>query len=177
MLLATTASMPLCVDGEPASFDFKQESRSFAGCAPQEVRPAPASNRREVDEAGRSGVGGTHPSMALVGFLLDVLMALVAPRMVLVAENLVLRQQVIVLRRGNKRPHLRRFDRYLIGAVAGRFRARIPWLLSRTTASRASHATTGRCVASCSATTSARDSHHRCFPDGRSSPSIRLRGR
>jgi hypothetical protein len=46
----------------------------------------------------------------------------VAPRAVLVAENLLLRQQVIVLRRRVKRPPPRRFDRYLIGAVAGRFR-------------------------------------------------------
>jgi putative transposase len=60
--------------------------------------------------------------MALFCFLLDAVLAVVAPRAVLVAENLLLRQQVIVLRRRVKRPRLRRFDRYLIGAVAGRFR-------------------------------------------------------
>jgi hypothetical protein len=58
--------------------------------------------------------------MALFCFLLDAVLAVVAPRAVLVAENLLLRQQVIVLRRRVKRPRLRWFDRYLIGAVAGR---------------------------------------------------------
>jgi hypothetical protein len=39
----------------------------------------------------------------------------------LVAENLILRQELIVIRRQIKRPRLRRFDRWLIGALAGRF--------------------------------------------------------
>ena len=41
----------------------------------------------------------------------------------LLAENLVLRQQLIVLRRGVARPRLRCCDRWLIAALAGRFRS------------------------------------------------------
>jgi hypothetical protein len=50
-----------------------------------------------------------------------LVLAFVSPRAALVAENLILRQQLIVIRRQIKRPHLRRFDRWLIGALAGRF--------------------------------------------------------
>jgi hypothetical protein len=54
--------------------------------------------------------------------LLDIVLAFVAPRATLVAENLLLRQQLIVLHRRIPRRRPRRFDRWLIGAVAGRFR-------------------------------------------------------
>ena len=53
--------------------------------------------------------------------LFDLVLAFVAPREALVAENLLLRQQLIVLRRQIKRPRARRFDRWLIGTLAGRF--------------------------------------------------------
>lgn len=53
--------------------------------------------------------------------LFDLVLAFVAPRAALVAENLLLRQQLIVLRRQIKRPRARRFDRWLIGTLAGRF--------------------------------------------------------
>jgi hypothetical protein len=59
---------------------------------------------------------------AILRLLFDVVLALVAPRAVLVTENLLLRQQLIVARRRVKRPRFRRFDRWLIGALAGRFR-------------------------------------------------------
>lgn len=52
-----------------------------------------------------------------------VILAFFAPRAALLAENLVLRQQLIVLRRAVARPRLRRFDRWLIAALAGRFRS------------------------------------------------------
>ena len=52
-----------------------------------------------------------------------VILAFFAPRAALLAENLVLRQQLIVLRRGVARPRLRRFDRCLIAALAGRFQS------------------------------------------------------
>ena len=55
-------------------------------------------------------------------FLLDLVVAVAAPRAVLVAENLLLRQQLVVACRGVKRPRLRRFDRWLFGALAGRSR-------------------------------------------------------
>ena len=50
-----------------------------------------------------------------------IILAFVVPRATLVAENLLLRQQLIVVRRQIKRPRLRRFDRWLLGALAGRF--------------------------------------------------------
>ena len=53
--------------------------------------------------------------------LFDLVLAFFAPRAALVGENLLLRQQLIVVRRQIKRPRLRRFDRWLIGALAGRF--------------------------------------------------------
>ena len=59
--------------------------------------------------------------IALLRFWFDIVLAFVAPRAALVAENLILRQQLIVVRRQIKRPRLRRFDRWLIGALAGRF--------------------------------------------------------
>ena len=59
---------------------------------------------------------------AILRLLFDVVLALVAPRAVLVTENLLLRQQLIVARRRVKRPRFRRFDRWLIGGLAGRFR-------------------------------------------------------
>jgi hypothetical protein len=59
--------------------------------------------------------------IALLRFWFDIVLAFVAPRAALVAENLILRQQLIVIRRQIKRPRLRRFDRWLIGALAGRF--------------------------------------------------------
>jgi hypothetical protein len=59
--------------------------------------------------------------IALLRLLCDLVLAFVAPRAALVAENLILRQQLIVIRRQIKRPRLRRFDRWLIGALAGRF--------------------------------------------------------
>ena len=59
--------------------------------------------------------------IAIVRFLFDVVLALVAPRAVLVTENVLLRQQLIVARRGVKRPRFRRLDRWLIAALAGRF--------------------------------------------------------
>jgi len=60
--------------------------------------------------------------IALVRLLFDIVLAFVAPRATLVAENLILRQQLIVVRRQVKRPRWRRFDRWLLGALAGRFR-------------------------------------------------------
>ena len=60
--------------------------------------------------------------IALLRFLFDIVLAVVAPRAALVAENLILRQQLIVIRRQVKRPRWRRFDRWLLGALAGRFR-------------------------------------------------------
>jgi len=60
--------------------------------------------------------------IALLSFLFDIVLAVVAPRAALVAENLILRQQLIVVRRQVKRPRWRRFDRWLLGALAGRFR-------------------------------------------------------
>ena len=59
---------------------------------------------------------------AILRLLFDVVLALVAPRAVLVTENLLLRQQLIVARRRVKRLRFRRSDRWLIGALAGRFR-------------------------------------------------------
>ena len=59
---------------------------------------------------------------AILRLLFDVVLALVAPRAVLVTENLLLRQQLIVARRRVKRLRFCRFDRWLIGALAGRFR-------------------------------------------------------
>jgi hypothetical protein len=59
--------------------------------------------------------------IALLRSLFDIVLAFVAPRAALVAENLILRQQLIIVRRQIKRPGLRRFDRRLIGALAGRF--------------------------------------------------------
>jgi putative transposase len=55
-------------------------------------------------------------------FLIDLVLAVAAPRAALVAENLLLRQQLIVARRGVKRPRLRRFERWLFGALASRSR-------------------------------------------------------
>lgn len=49
--------------------------------------------------------------IALLRFLFDIVLAVVAPRAALVAENLILRQQLIVVRRQVKRPRWRRFDR------------------------------------------------------------------
>jgi hypothetical protein len=60
--------------------------------------------------------------IALLRFLFDIVLAFVASRATLVAENLILRQQLIVVRRQVKRPRWRRFDRWLLGALAGRFR-------------------------------------------------------
>jgi putative transposase len=60
--------------------------------------------------------------IALLRFLFDIVLAVVAPRAALVAENLILRQQLIVVRRQIKRPRWRRFDRWLVAALAGRFR-------------------------------------------------------
>jgi len=60
--------------------------------------------------------------IALLRFLFDIVLAVVAPRAALVAENLILRQQLIVVRRQVKRPRWRHFDRWLLGALAGRFR-------------------------------------------------------
>jgi hypothetical protein len=62
--------------------------------------------------------------IALLPFWFDLVLAFVAPRAALVAENLILRQQLIVIRRQIKRPRLRRFDRWLIGALAGRLAPR-----------------------------------------------------
>jgi len=59
---------------------------------------------------------------SLLRFLLDLIVAFAAPRARLAAENLLLRHQVIVLRRRRARPHLHGFDRWLISALAGRFR-------------------------------------------------------
>jgi hypothetical protein len=59
--------------------------------------------------------------IALLRFLFDLVLAFVAPRAALIAENLLLRQQLIVVRRQIKRPRLGRFDRRIIGALAGRF--------------------------------------------------------
>ena len=53
--------------------------------------------------------------------LFDLVLTFVAPRAALAAENLLLRQQLIVVRRQIKRPRFHRFDRWLIGALAGRF--------------------------------------------------------
>jgi len=61
--------------------------------------------------------------MTFLRLLLDLVLAAAAPRAALVAENILLRQQLIVAQRRAKRPRLRRFDRWLIGALAGRFRA------------------------------------------------------
>lgn len=58
--------------------------------------------------------------MPVLRFLLDLALAFAAPRVNLVAENLVLRQQLIVARRGIKRPRLPGFDRWILGALAGR---------------------------------------------------------
>ena len=58
---------------------------------------------------------------AVLRFFFDLVLALVVPRVVLVAENVLLRQQLIVVRRRVKRPRLRRFDRWLIAALAGCF--------------------------------------------------------
>ena len=58
----------------------------------------------------------------LLRFMLDLVLGFAAPRAVLIAENLLLRQQVIVLTRRVKRPRLRGFDRWLLGALAGKFR-------------------------------------------------------
>ena len=58
---------------------------------------------------------------SLFRLLFDVILALAAPRSFLLAENLLLRQQVILLQRRVPRPRARRFDRWLIGAIAGRF--------------------------------------------------------
>jgi hypothetical protein len=58
----------------------------------------------------------------LLQFLRDLVLALLGPRAELVAENLILRQQVVVLRRQVKRPHLRPFERWLLATLAGRFR-------------------------------------------------------
>jgi len=55
-------------------------------------------------------------------FLIDLVLAVAAPRAALVAENLLLRQQLIVARRGVKRPRLRRFERWLFGVLASRSR-------------------------------------------------------
>jgi hypothetical protein len=59
--------------------------------------------------------------IGLLRLLFDLVLAFVAPRAALVAENLILRQQLIVVRRQIKRPSLHRFDRWIIGALAGRF--------------------------------------------------------
>jgi len=59
--------------------------------------------------------------IGLLRIWFDIVLAFVAPRAALVAENLILRQQLIVVRRQIKRPRLRRFDRWIIGALAGRF--------------------------------------------------------
>jgi hypothetical protein len=59
---------------------------------------------------------------AIPRLLSDVVIALVAPRAVLVTENLLLRQQFIVARRRLKRSRFRRFERWLIGGLARRFR-------------------------------------------------------
>jgi putative transposase len=59
--------------------------------------------------------------IAPLRLLFSIILAFVVPRATLVAENLLLRQQLIVVRRQIKRPRLRRFDRWLIGALAGRF--------------------------------------------------------
>src|ERR1017187_195015 len=59
--------------------------------------------------------------IALLRFLFDLVLAIVAPRAALIDENLILRQQLIVVRRQIKCPRLRRFDRWIIGALAGRF--------------------------------------------------------
>jgi hypothetical protein len=48
--------------------------------------------------------------IALLRFLFDIVLAVVAPRAALVAENLILRQQLIVVRRQVKRPRWRRFE-------------------------------------------------------------------
>jgi len=55
-------------------------------------------------------------------YLIDLVLAVAAPRAALVAENLLLRQQLIVARRGVKRPRLRRFERWLFGVLASRSR-------------------------------------------------------
>ena len=55
-------------------------------------------------------------------FVLNLVLAGAAPRAALVAENLLLGQQLTVASRGVKRPRLRRFNRWLLGAVAGRSR-------------------------------------------------------
>ncbi len=58
----------------------------------------------------------------LLRFMLDLVLGFAAPRAVLIAENLLLRQQIIVLARRVARPRLRGFDRWLMSALAGRFR-------------------------------------------------------
>jgi hypothetical protein len=60
--------------------------------------------------------------VALLRFWFDVVLAFVSPRATLVAENLILRQQLIVMRRQIKRPRFRGLDRWVIAALAGRFR-------------------------------------------------------
>jgi hypothetical protein len=54
--------------------------------------------------------------------VLNLVLDFATPRATLVAENLLLRQQVIILRRQVKRPRLRHVERWLLGAIAGRFR-------------------------------------------------------
>jgi hypothetical protein len=59
--------------------------------------------------------------IAILRFLFDIVLAIVAPRATLDAEKLLLRQQLIVVRRQVKRPRWHRFDRCLPAALAGRF--------------------------------------------------------
>jgi len=77
--------------------------------------PPPVARTLEYGSVVRSSVFVVH-------FLLDLVLAVVAPRAALVAENLLLRQQLIVARRRVKRPGLRRFDRWLLGGLGGRSR-------------------------------------------------------
>jgi len=114
---------------------WAQILRTYAGSDPvsptvtwpwrRQIRALPARTTLPHTDARRARnrpswyAGGT--VIALLRFWFDLVLAFVAPRAALVVENLILRQQLIVIRRQIKRPRLRRFDRWLIGALASRF--------------------------------------------------------
>ena len=114
-------------------------------------QPAAVSRKSSVRHRESAGVCGLHPavlpgaklpagddSMAqrcacwwnsapivreAVAALVRVLTDLLRPRAKLIAENVLLRQQVVVLRRGSPRPHLKPRDRWSMAAITKIFPA------------------------------------------------------